>query len=102
MITNIDIYNLIYEDHCEECDGDTCASCHVQKILNVLSGEGQEKENVERVNGCPYCRDKRGNIKSFFIMTDANKTIPEEEVNFCPVCGGRMTDGRTNDESRDC
>lgn len=88
-LNNIDIYNWIYENNCEDCDAqEECHDCYVREILEEL--QKKPSETAEVSSGCPYCRDKKGNVKSFFIMTDANKTIPDDDIRFCPVCGGRM------------
>ena len=88
-MNNIDIYNWIYENNCEECDAqEECPDCYVREILEQL--DSKSTETAEISSGCPYRRDKKGNVKSFFIMTDANKTIPDEDIRYCPVCGGRM------------
>lgn len=87
VVNNVEIYDFIVSDHCDGCDAN-CDECHVSEILEAVKRVPIEEES--NANGCPYCRDKRGNLKSFFIMTDANKTISDEDVHFCPVCGGRM------------
>lgn len=88
-MNNIDIYNWIYENNCEDCDAqEECHDCYVREILKELQKKPSEATEIS--SGCPYCRDKKGNAKSFFIMTDANKTITDEDICFCPVCGGKM------------
>ena len=85
------VKNFIVNNVCQNCDlyGDCGeAPCYTKQVFDVLSNMGNESPNSSE--GCPICRDKRGNRKSLFIMTDSNKTIADDDVKFCPVCGRRM------------
>lgn len=80
-----EVNDFITETACDGCDG-VCGECRVKEIKSIVEELGQQE--IREENGCPFCRDKRGRARSFFVMDESNRTITD--ISFCPVCGSKM------------
>lgn len=78
---------------CSDCDvgqgSSACQHCSYEAMRASLDAIQNQLNNVEigSPEGCGFCRDKRGKVKSQFFLDNANNM---RESSYCGQCGAKL------------
>ena len=86
-----ELYEMVKDTHCLDCDVSCTEDCVILQILNKIESLSYNDNNSDPFfndNNCPYCYDKKRKINKEIFYDDGRGGL--KIADYCPNCGRKL------------